>query len=88
MVEECEYQIDRFVLGPIPAEEFTLAHFGLGDFEAPSSRSPTRFGYYALAVAIAAALVSVALAWFARRTRSERAGGTSTATAANPEGGT
>jgi hypothetical protein len=66
-LEEGEYQIDRFVLGPTPAEEFTLAYYGLGDFEVPSRRSASRAGYYALALAVAAGLVSLVMARLARK---------------------
>ena len=80
--EEMEYQIDRFELGLIPAEEFTLAHYGLGDFEAPAPRSVNHLGYYAMALAVAAGLISFVLARLARDKRGQAA---SPAPPANPE---
>jgi len=71
--EEGEYQVDHFSVGPTPTEEFTLAAFGLGDFEAPSGRSANRFGYYAMAVAVAAALISLILSRLGKARRSEQA---------------
>ena len=44
--EDMVYQIDNFTLGPTPAEEFTLAAFGLEDFERPTARATNRGTYY------------------------------------------
>ncbi len=73
-IEEAEFELDRFTLETTPDEEFTLAAFGLGDFESPPTTPHSRFGYYALAVAVALAAVSVVLWRLAKRTRRGQAG--------------
>jgi hypothetical protein len=60
------YEINRFVLGPTPAAEFTLAAFGLGDFERPSARSTSRGPYLLLVIAGAALFLSLVLSRLAR----------------------
>ena len=37
---------DNYTVGPTPTEEFTLAAFGLGDFERPTARATNRGTYY------------------------------------------
>ena len=77
-VEEVIYDIDDFVLGPTPAEAFTLASFGLGDFERPSTRGTNFATYYALIFGVAALVASAALAWMGKSLRRRRPSATDT----------
>ena len=58
-----KYELSKFELTHNPAEpeEFSLAAYGLGDFERPSKRSANYVTYYILAVASAAFLISYIL---------------------------
>jgi hypothetical protein len=78
-VIEMAYHIDHYQLGAAPPEEFTLAAFGLGDFDRTAPRS-SRWGALSLfTVGIAALLVAGALARFAARRGRGRLGGTDAA---------
>ncbi len=66
MIQAWRYEISRFALASTPPEEFTLAAYGLGDFEQPSARTTNRTAYYAMAVGIAALLISLLLSRLAR----------------------
>ncbi len=64
--EDTLYELDRFALGATPSEDFSLAAFGLGDFERPSARASNRIPYYLVVGALVALLISAALARIAR----------------------
>jgi hypothetical protein len=64
--QESVSQIDNFILGPTPAEEFTLAAFGLGDFELPTARATNQRSYYLALFGITALVMSFVLAAIAR----------------------
>ncbi len=68
------YQISRFEFAATPSEEFTLAAFGLGDFENPSARKINRVPYYAGAIALTAFLAAILLRQIARAARRGRGG--------------
>jgi len=68
-------EISRFAFVATPAHEFTLAAYGLGDFENPSRRSTNRIPLYATAVAIGALAVGVILNRRAKANRPKRAQG-------------
>jgi len=74
-------EISRFEFGATPAHEFTLAAYGLGDFENPSGRKISRVPYYAAAIALAAFLAGIVLQRIARagRRRRESTSGDNTA---------
>ena len=63
------YTISRFSLASTPSGDFTLAAYGLGDFEKLSRRSTNRVPYYAAAFAAVALLVSFVLTRFGKRLR-------------------
>jgi hypothetical protein len=74
-VEENVFQIDNFTLGATPAEEFTLAAFGLGDFERPMARATNRGSYYLAILGATVLIISFILAAIARSRRGQRAEG-------------
>jgi hypothetical protein len=61
------YELSKFIVAPTPPVEFTLAAYGLGDFEKPSGRSPNRAAYYAMAIAAVALLISFVLSRIVKR---------------------
>jgi hypothetical protein len=65
-IDESVYQIDDFQLGPTPAEEFTLAAYGLGDFERPTERATNRSTHYVVLFGATALVMSLVLAAIAR----------------------
>jgi hypothetical protein len=60
------FEIDRFELGRVPPGDFSLAAFGLGDFEQPSARGANRVPYYLIFGALIALFLSAVLAKIAR----------------------
>jgi hypothetical protein len=68
------YEISRFEFAATPAQEFTLAAFGLGDFREPSGRHVSRVPYYAGAIALIAFFAAIALRQIARASRRGREG--------------
>jgi hypothetical protein len=73
-VEEVTYELDSFTLGPTPAEAFTLAAFGLGDFENASSRGRSRGAYLAAVIGVVALFLSLVLHRLSKSRRGARSG--------------
>ena len=56
-----KWEISKFEFTATPAEEFTLAAYGLGDFENPSGRKSSRVPYYAALIAVVALSIGIVL---------------------------
>lgn len=76
------YYISKFKIVSSPQEDFTLASFGLGDFQRPSARGVNRVAYYAMAVAIAA----FAIGFILYRVSKSLRGGRPAASGGSPSG--
>jgi hypothetical protein len=73
-IQESVYEISSYDLVSTAPGTFTLAAFGLGDFEKPSARTTNRLPLYASAAAVAALLISLLLARLAKSLRQDKAG--------------
>ena len=64
-----EVRVTKWAFTPTPREEFTLAFYGLGDFEKPGAPRGSRMAYWAAGIAVACLLISAVLAVFVRSRR-------------------
>ncbi len=61
-----EFRATKWVLAPTPREEFTLAYYGLGDFEKPGAQRGSRAAYWVAGLGVACLLISAILAGIVR----------------------
>ncbi|MGC8642475.1 MAG: hypothetical protein ACP5XB_21670 [Isosphaeraceae bacterium] len=75
--DESECTISRFVLAPTALEEFTLAAFGLGDYELSATALSRRRSYWTVAGILASLSLSAFLFWLGKRIQRRRREGAS-----------